>query len=70
MTTLFLICAVAALIFGLGWLASMWARAAGRSEAQSAIAKQDVELVKKQGDVLAEKRTVEDAARRLDDGNF
>lgn len=51
-------------------LAHKWTKESGASAYRADRAEAEVAVTKKQGDVIAEQRTVDDAAKRLDSGDF
>jgi hypothetical protein len=68
--TLALIGVMAAVAYGLGRLTLMLIRDGGGAQARADRAEADLAVTKKQADVMAEDRSEEDAATRLDDGSF
>jgi hypothetical protein len=61
---------VGAVLYGLGRLALMLIREGGGAQARADRAEADLTVAKKQAEIMADDRSEEDAATRLDDGSF
>ncbi|MBI1867731.1 MAG: hypothetical protein HYS06_05495 [Methylocystis sp.] len=53
-----------------GWKQQHDALAAGRAEEAAARDAAELRAIRRQGEIIAEQRTSEDAAKRLDNGSF
>lgn len=51
-------------------LARGWARELGADAERAESAQADLRVAREQGEIIAEQRTIEDAASRMDDGTF
>lgn len=70
MTTLLLIAAAALLLYGVFCTVADWLREQGRLEKEAEQLHADAEKLRKQAEVILERKTAEDTARDLDSGSF
>lgn len=70
MTTVLLICAGVLVVLALVYAVAQIAKAQGEGQALRKQAEADLDVQKKAGAVIAEHRTVDDAAGRLQRGDF